>query len=252
MKNRHFISYYLLGLASLIGLLNVARPAKAQYAGSLGSMYNTISFASQSLSIQQNAYYDTLHRGQKLGSGSSGSSYAPSNPPSNPGTAYQSPPPPPQNFPITATDFTPGPNRIVPDQLVNGMPNLTPEQKEMMRNAYNQTLNVFETKVRKNNLANSYAFMVATSQQIVNQRQVSGQEIANLVNYYNNALASSPQFRTYPDQQKQILNESLILTAASMDALYTKGKMENNLEAQKQATDLAKSFLRSLAGNNVQ
>src|SRR5262249_51194742 len=161
-------------------------------------------------SISQNSYYDTLHRGQRLAR-SSRSSNTPSNSysntPSNTGTPVQ-PLPPPQ-YPITATDFTPSPNRIVPDQLVNGMPNLTNDQKEALRNVYNQTLTVFETKVRKNNLANSFAFIVATSQQIVGKRQVSGEEIASLINYYNNTLASSPQFRNYPDQQKQILNESL-------------------------------------------
>src|SRR5262249_36848625 len=137
-------------------------------------------------------------------------------------------------------------------QLVNGIPNLTSDQKEMMRNTYNQTLNVFETRVRKNNLANSFAFMVATSQQIVDKQPISGEQIASLVNYYNNILASTPQIMNSSDRQKQILNESLILTAASMDALNTKGMMENNLEAQRQARDMAKSYLKKLAGVNVE
>jgi len=248
-----------LGLALALGLLSWTQEVRAQYAGSMGSMYNTISFASQSLSISQNSYYDTLHRGQRLGSSSSAPAHrtyatTPSNPgystaPSNPGNVSQAPAP--QQYPITATDFTPAPNRIVPDQLVNGMTNITNEQKEAVRNAYNQTLNVFETKIRKNNLANAFAFIVATSQQIIYQKQPSSEEIASLVNYYNNILANSPQFKTYSDQQKQILNESLILTSASMDALYTQGVQQNNLEAQKQAKDMAKSFLKSLAGINV-
>ncbi|MFO1519636.1 MAG: DUF6683 family protein [bacterium] len=254
MKKRYLTPQLLLGWASLMAVLAWAPGAIAQYAGSLGNMYNTISFASKSLSISQNSYYDTLHRGQKLGSGpahsSSTPSYNPSYPPPNTGT--MAPPPLPPQYPITATDFTPSPNRIVPDQLVEGMPNLPPDQKEAIRNMYNQTLAVVETKFRKNNLANSFAFIVATSQQIVGGRPVSGDEIASLVNYYNNTLANSPQFRSYPERQKQILSESLILTAASMDAIYTKGGMQNDPAAQKQARELAKSFLKNLAGINVE
>ena len=248
-------SNLLLGLAGLFGLLTVAQEAAAQYAGSMGNMYNTISFASQSISISQNAYYDTLHRGQRLGSGSASSSNIPSHTGSNTGTTYQPayrPPPPPQQYPITATDFTASPNRIVPDQLVNGMPNLTNEQKEALRNAYLQTLTVFETRIRKNNLANSFAFIVATSQQIIDKQPLSGEQIASLVNYYNNVLASTPQIINYSDQQKQVLNESLILTAASMDALNTQGTMQNNLAAQTQARDMAKSYLKKLAGISVE
>src|SRR5215467_4501252 len=142
MKNRYLITTFWLGLASLVGMLAGAHVAIAQYAGSMGNMYNTISFASQSLSISENSYYETLHRGQRLGSGSSRSSYTPSNTGTTyqqapQGTAYQPPPPPPpRQYPITATDFTASPNRIVPDQLVNGIPNLTSDQKEMMRNTY--------------------------------------------------------------------------------------------------------------------
>lgn len=258
MRNRYFKVRLLLAMACLVGLLAGTQEASAQYAGSMGRMYNTISFASQSISISQNHYYETLHRGQKLGAGPSRSSSAPSNSGSTsnagtaPNTEATNQAAAPRQYQITATDFTPSSNRIVPDQLVNEIPNLSAEQKNTLRNAYNQTLSVFETKIRKNNLGSSFAFLLATSQQIAEKRQVSGQEMMSLVDYYNNVVASSPEIGKFSGQQKQALNESLILTAATMDALYTKGVMEKDPAMQKQAMDMAKSYVKTLTGKSVQ
>ena len=235
-KNQNLITNLTVGLVVFILLLVASQSVKAQFSASI---YNTIQVSNQNLWNDMNRYNETFKQGEKIASGSSSTT-------SNTTTTIQ--PPPLRQFPITATDFTPSPNRIVPDQLVNAMTNLTTEQKETVRNAYNQTLTLFETKARKNNLANSIALVVQASLKIVTGKPLSGSDIVILINYYNNALANTPQFKSFSAKQKQILYESLILTAFAMDALYTQGVTQNNLALQKQAKDLAKSMLKSLVG----
>ena len=172
-KNQNLITNLTVGLVVFILLLVAAQSVKAQFSASI---YNTIQVTNQNLWNDMNRYNETFKQGEKIASGSSSTT-------SNTTTTIQ--PPPLRQFSITATDFTPSPSRIVLDQLVNEMTNLTTEQKETVRNAYNQTLTLFETKARKNNLANSIALVVQASLKIVTGKPLSGSDIVILINYYD-------------------------------------------------------------------
>jgi hypothetical protein len=159
--------------------------------------------------------------------------------------------PPLRQYPITTTDFSPFPNRIVPDLIVNEIPNLTAEQRETLRTAYHQTLTFYEAKTRKNNLAHSFALIVGLSMQVVSGKPLVENEMTLLINYYNSTLANIPQFKNLSGRDKQILHESLILNAATIGALYTQGVQQHNPVQQLEAIGMAKSVLKNFVGMNV-
>ena len=160
-------------------------------------------------------------------------------------------PPPLRQYPITTTDFSPTPNPLVPDLIVNDIPNLTAGQRETLRTAYNQTLTLYETKARKNNLAHSFALIVGLSMQVVKGKPLTENEITLLINYYNSTLANILQFKNLSARDKQILNESLILSAATIGALYTQGVQQHNPVQQLQAIEMAKSVLKNFVGMDL-
>jgi len=158
------------------------------------------------------------------------------------------PPPPSRQFPITATDFSPLATRLVPQELANAMPGLTPEQKGGLRDLYLHFLTEFEKEARKNNIANSFAFLLGVSMQVAGGREVNEAEADRLIAFFNNTLPNIPQFNALAPQQKQILYESLIITGGTIGWLYGTGVQQNNPAMQQQAKQLAQVVLRQLTG----
>jgi len=158
--------------------------------------------------------------------------------------------PPIRQFPITATDFLSTPRRLLPDQMADSTSNLTREQREGVRRLFHQFLTDFEKDARRNNVANSLAFVVGVSYAVVgaNLSEAEGEE---LVRDFNNRLASIQQFNAMSAQQKQLLYESLVITGGSIGFLHAEGIKENNLAMQLQAREMAKAMLKHFRGIDV-
>jgi hypothetical protein len=228
-----------LGLICFAWLLVAAQPAAAQGFGSTARIQTLITFDNSSLWRAQQSVEQVTNQGRALsgtsnGAVSSSRMVAPLRP-----------------YPINATDFRTAPNRLTVDELADATPNLTRLQKEGLRTLYHQFLTDFEKDARKNNVANSLAFVVGVSLMVVG-REISEAEADRLVLAYNNILANLPQFNAMPPQQKQILYECLVITGGSIGFLHGQGIQQKDAAMQLQAREMAKAVLKSFAGITVQ
>jgi hypothetical protein len=153
----------------------------------------------------------------------------------------------PNNYPITATDFQPAGDRIVPDEFSRNA-QCTVEQKEMLRNMNNQFLDAFERSARKNNIASSFAFLAEASLMVATGRELTQTEQQQLISAFNNSLASTPQWLSMSSRDKQVLHETLIVTGGIMVFLHMQGKQNNDAGMQADAQKMAKVYLGSLFG----
>ena len=155
-----------------------------------------------------------------------------------------------EQFPITATDFTPpGPAFVLPDQIIDSTAGLTPAQKAEMRSVFLKTLTTFEKQARKDNMANAFAFVATVSFQI-RGRNLTEADTDTLIAHFNEALTKTPQYNALLPQQKQVLYESLIITGGIIAYLETKGKQANNLAMRTQANQLSAQVLKQFLGIN--
>ena len=230
-----------LGMISFAWVLVAAQPAAAQGFGSTARIQTLITFDNSSLWRAR----ESLERVSNQNEVNSSSSAR-----SNGAVSSSRTVAPLRPYPITATDFRTAPNRLTVDELADATPNLTRQQKDGLRTLYYQFLTDFEKDARKNNVANSFAFMVGVSLMVVG-REISEAEADKLVLAYNNILASNPQFNAMPPQQRQILYESLVITGASIGFLHGQGIKQNDAAMQLQAREMAKSVLKSFAGITV-
>ncbi len=161
------------------------------------------------------------------------------------------PPPAPRQYPITATDFKPPRGRIVPDEISRTNPG-TAEEKALLRNLSNQFLDNFEKEARKNNIANSFAFLAGVSMQIVLRRDLTDAETDQLISGFNNSIAGTPQFASMSAQDKQVLNESSVITAGMMAFLNEQGKLNHDTKMQADARVMARAVVAYFFGVQVQ
>src|ERR1700730_52325 len=213
-----------LGLITFAWLLTASPPAAAQGWGSLARIQTTITFDNSSLwaareSLERVSNQDHSSSATSNGAVSSSRTVAPLRP-----------------YPMPATDFRTAPNRLTVDELADATPNLTRQQKEGVRTLFYQFLTDFEKDARKNNVANSLAFMVGVSLMVVG-REISEAEADRLVLAYNNILANIPQFTAMPAQQKQILYECLVITGGSIGFLHAQGIQQKDAAMQLQARE---------------
>jgi len=152
------------------------------------------------------------------------------------------PPAAPTNYPITATDFRPVSGRIVPDEI-SRMSQGTAEEKELLRNLSNQFLDAFEKEGRKNNIANSFAFLTSISMQIVIGRDLSDAEEQQLISGFNNSIAYTPQWVSMSARDKQVLLECAVISGGMMAFLHAQGKQHNDAKMQADAQVMAKAVL---------
>jgi len=149
-------------------------------------------------------------------------------------------------YPLEATDFLSMPFRILPDHLVAG--NAPLQQKQYMHMLYTQFLTEFDGQYRRSNIAVAVAYAISVSLRVDRGRQLSVPEWNQLVFRLNDALAMTPQFNALTPQQKQILYESVIITAASASVLDMQGRQQNEMALQVQARELAQAVLKQWAG----
>ena len=171
-----------------------------------------------------------------------------------PSTYPQAPayiPPPPRQYPITSTDFRPVGGRLMPDEISRTAQGAA-EEKEQMRTLSNQFLDALEREGRKNNIANSFAFLTSISMQIVLGRDLTDAEEQKLISGFNTSLASSPQFVSMSARDKQVLYESAIIAGGMIAFLHTQGKQNNEAKMQSDARTMAKAVLMSLFGIRIE
>jgi hypothetical protein len=165
------------------------------------------------------------------------------------GSAYI--PPPPRQYPITSTDFRPLGGRLMPDEISRTAQG-TAEEKEQIRTLSNQFLDALEKEGRKNNLANSFAFLTSISMQIVLRRDLTEAEEQQLISGFNTSLASSPQFGPMNARDKQVLYESAIIAGGMIAFLDAQGKQIKDAKMQSDAQTMAKAVLTSLFGIRIE
>ena len=120
-----------------------------------------------------------------------------------------------------------------------------------MRTLSEQYLDAFETKARPNNVANSFALLVEASLKIGTGKDVSDPEEALLIAGFNNSLASSPQFVSMSARDKQVVNESAIVSAGMMMFLDQAGRQNNDAQMQSQARQMARAVIASFFGVSI-
>ena len=160
-------------------------------------------------------------------------------------------PPPPRQYPITSTDFRPVGGRLMPDEISRTAQG-TAKEKEQIRTLSNQFLDALEREGRKNNIANSFAFLTSISMQIVLGRDLTDAEEQQLISGFNTSLASSPQFVSMSARDKQVLYESAIIAGGMIAFLHTQGKQNNDAKMQSDARTMAKAVLMSLFGVRIE
>jgi len=128
----------------------------------------------------------------------------------------------------------------------------TAEEKEQMRTLSNQFLDALEREGRKNNIANSFAFLTSISMQIVLDRDLTDAEEQQLISGFNTSLAPSPQFVSMSARDKQVLYESAIIAGGMIAFLHTQGKQNNDAKMQSDARTMAKAVLMSLFGVRIE
>jgi len=175
---------------------------------------------------------------------------SPSQPPAS-AAAPNPPPTAPTSYPISATDFRPVGGRIVPDE-VSRMSQGTAEEKELLRSLSNQFLDAFEKEGRKNNLANSFAFLTSISIEIVAGRAPSDAEQEQLISGFNSSIAYTPQFVSMTAHDKQVLHECAIVSGGMMAFLHAQGKEHNDPKMQADARTMAKAVLGYFFGVQLQ
>ena len=139
----------------------------------------------------------------------------------------------------------------MPDEIARSS-QVSAEEKELLRNLSNQFLDSFEQEARRNNIANSFAFLAGVSMQIVSGRDLSDAETDQLISGFNNSIAPTPQFVSMSAQDKQVLNESAVITAGMMALLNAQGKQNNDAKMQTDARQMAAAVIGYFFGVQVQ
>ena len=151
-------------------------------------------------------------------------------------------------YPITATDFRPLSPRMMPDQFANAATGVDQATRETMRTFFNQVLTAYESKARKNNFANAFAFVCSAALEVRNGRQPGNAEIGLMTLGFNNRLAASPAYYAFNPQQQQMLYESLIIIGGIVVFLDYQGKQTNNAQLRDQAREMSDAVLKAFLG----
>ena len=159
-------------------------------------------------------------------------------------------PPPPRQYPITATDYRPMGARILPN-AVAGSAQGDAETKEAVRTLANQFLDAFEKEGRKNNVANGFGFLSSISIQVATGRELTELEEQQLIAGFNNMLAADPRFSSMSAQDKQIMTEASVISGGFIAFLHMQGKQTNDPKMQADARQLATAAIAYFFGVQI-
>jgi len=156
-------------------------------------------------------------------------------------------PPPPRQFPITATDYRPTGGRILPDAVAASAQG-DAQTKEAVRTLANQYLDAFEKQGRRNNMANGFGFLSSVSIEVVTGRELSEFEEQQVIAGFNNMLASNPQFALMSARDKQIATEASVISGGFIAFLHVQGKQSRDAKMQADARQLATAAIAYFFG----
>jgi len=156
-------------------------------------------------------------------------------------------PPPPRQYPITATDYRPAGSRILPD-VVAASAQGDAETKEAVRTLANQFLDAFEKEGRKDNVANGFGFLSSVSIQVATGRELSDLEEQQLIAGFNNMLAATPQFASMSPRDKQLATEAAAISGGFIAFLHVQGKQNKDAKMQADSHQLATAAIAYFFG----
>lgn len=145
-----------------------------------------------------------------------------------------------RSAPISATDFRRGKGKDVVAQLVAAA-NLSETDAYQLARSLRGTIAQLESAGRRDNVANALAIVLALSYVVLETPDFDASSAAALVTTANDALASSPQFRKMSAADRQLMYDSLLLSAAVIAIVHQSGDKEAS-----QA--IAKQVLKQLVG----
>jgi len=243
MRKRFINTLQSLVLTGLLVVISASCAAAQD--NSYAHMLNVTMTASQSLFVAQTAV-NKQREVMRVAAGQPPHAYGGGQQPQYGGG--QQPQAPVIQYPITATDFQPLSPPIMPEQFANAATGVDAATRASMRNLFQQVLTAFETKARKDNFANAFAFICAAALQVRNGKEPTNAEVDQMIASFNNRLAGSPTYYTFNPRQQQMLYESLIITGGIIVFLDVQGKQTNNVQLQAQAREMSDAVLKSFLG----
>ena len=221
---------------------SAANAANAQLSNNFAAMFSDPAFQKK---LQQRLQERLTARArEKSGQASSGSSPEPvDNWKSSSQEAEE------DKLPITATDFVPGPQRIVPGTMAMRMAHGSGQRQAELVALFNKVLDSIEPQTRSNNVAAALAFAIAASEQV---RDGSGVlkpgRYADLVRQINQDVGDSQEFKALSDRRKQEIYESSLLTAGLIVSAFRRASASKDPTLERQAKEAAADYLRQMNG----
>ncbi len=152
-------------------------------------------------------------------------------------------------LPITATDFVPGPERIVPETMATRMAHGSSARQAELLALFNKVLDAIEPQTRNNNVAAALAFAIAASEQVKDGSGVlKPGRYADLVRQINQDVGDSDEFKALSDRRKQEIYESSLLTAGLIVSAYRRAAASKDPTLERQAKEAAADYLRQMNG----
>ena len=157
------------------------------------------------------------------------------------GTSAQPTTPTPRRAAISATDFRRDVKRKdVVAQLVNSG-NLSQADATTLTTTLRSTMAQLGAAGRKDNVATAMAIVIALSFVVLEKPDFDATKADDLIPVANDALAASPQFKKLSAADKQLMYDTLLLSAAVIAIIHQSGDKETS-----QA--IAKNVLQQLVG----
>jgi hypothetical protein len=152
-------------------------------------------------------------------------------------------------LPIMATDFVPGPQRIVPETMAARMAHGSSARQAELVALFNQVLDAIEPQTRSNNVAAALAFAIAASEQVKDGSGVlKPGRFAELVRQINQDVGDSEEFKALSDRRKQEIYESSLLTAGLIVSAFRRASAAKDPTLERQAKEAAADYLRQMNG----
>ena len=144
-------------------------------------------------------------------------------------------PTPLHQYPITATDFRPTFQPMVPTLVANWNPRLTREEREGLKAMSNSFLVMFEFQGRKNNVASAMTNLYKVSLVVTTGEQLSVPESDQTTMVFNNALAANVDFQTKSPRDKQLMYEMAVVFSGWIGKMAGQGNPAQQREARETA-----------------
>jgi hypothetical protein len=165
------------------------------------------------------------------------------------GSSAAGPTPRSGKLPLSATDFSPGTARVVPETMAERMAHGSSARRSQLVVMFNQILDTIEPQTRRHNVAAAMAFAMAASEQVLaDNGTLNPDRYGELVVQINDDLGDSAEFTALPDRRKQEIYESSLLTAGLIVGAYRKATQRNDSTLQHQAKTAAADYLREMNG----